>query len=415
VDANELLQAIELESPTNGELTLTLDGDVTIGTVLVMGHAPPMLIPSGERHRVEAVDLRESGSEGVVLETLVGRLIVPSRTASSLRSRRAAPIDLITIGDRPYLSAPVPSPLPDVIATIVTPVDAEARADDAPALSNERRETSSSPVMQLVGALSVESSPDDLTAIINDGVGYARRRAAAHPALPPGIITAILRDGTESMRSAAASNPSISVSSIETAAVDPAPVVRAAVAKNPATPPALLFRLARDDSPGVRNHVARNPALQPEILALLADDPDTGVREMVAAHGSCSLETLASLAADDLPAVCAKVAANAATPPELLDELLSVVPEVVLANPRASERLLVAGSLAQSPALRAAAASNPSTPARELQTLARDNDRLVVAALATNPNAPSGARKRARQRVDRDVKSGRSDASALST
>jgi hypothetical protein len=136
---------------------------------------------------------------------------------------------------------------------------------------------------------------------------------------------------------------------------------------------------------------------------------------MVAAHGSCSLETLASLAADDLPAVCAKVAANAATPPELLDELLSVVPEVVLANPRASERLLVAGSLAQSPALRAAAASNPSTPARELQTLARDNDRLVVAALATNPNAPSGARKRARQRVDRDVKSGRSDASALST
>src|SRR5262249_25437779 len=159
--------------------------------------------------------------------------------ASSLRSRRAAPIDLVTIGDVPYLSAQVPGPAQGVIATVVTPLTSH---DDPPGLGPERRQENDSPVIQLLGALSVRSSPDELAAILADGVGYARRRAAAHPALPPGLIAALLRDGTDAMRSAAASNPNIPASAIESAVGDPAPVVRAAVAKNPTVPPALLFR-----------------------------------------------------------------------------------------------------------------------------------------------------------------------------
>jgi Leucine rich repeat variant len=402
VDAKELLQAIELAPSARNDLTVTLDGDITVGAVLVLGRGAHMEIPSGERRRVESVELRECGRDGVVLETLLGRLVVPSRAATSLRSRRAAPIDLVTIGDRPFLSALVPGPTPEIIAVVVTPV---STGDvDGHEQSNERRESNDSPISQLLGALSATSGPDDLATIIANGVGYARRRAAAHPALPPGLIAAILRDGTEAMRIAAASNPSIPTSSIESAVTDTTPVVRAAVAKNPTVPAALLLRLARDDSAQVRANVARNPALTAEMLALLADDPDARVREGVAAHESCAVETLSSLARDSFPSVCAHVAANSSTPPELLDQLLSIVPEIVLANPHAPDRLLVAGSKAQTAALRAAVAANPSTSPRELQALARDTDRAVVTALASNPSAPRGTVRRARTRVERQDK-----------
>jgi hypothetical protein len=95
------------------------------------------------------------------------------------------------------------------------------------------------------------------------------------------------------------------------------------------------------------------------------------------------------------------VADNPHCPIELLDQLLSVVPEVVLSNPRAPEQLLVAGTQVGVAKLRAAVAANPSTPARELQTLARDPDRMVVRALASNPNAPASVRRKARRRSER--------------
>jgi hypothetical protein len=397
-DAGELLQAIQVDDRTASATTVVIDGNITIGRVLVLGRSEPSSL-QGERRKVERIELPTSGREAVQLDTLVGRFVVPSRVASSLRSRRATDIDLITVGDQVCLSARVPGPAPDITATLETPLYDEASEEQASAA--DRREASESAVDQLVRALSIGSSPEELVAIVNGGVGYARRRAAAHPSLPPDVIVAILTDGTEAMRAAAAANPNIPPAAIEQAVTDSAPVVRAAVAVNPRVAPAQLFALGHDDSAEVRACVARNPALTPEMLALLADDRDATVRATVAAHQACPVDVLARLADDQFTGVCARVAEHASCPIEILEQLLGIVPEVVLSNPRAPEHLLIAGSLVASPALRAAVAANPSTPTRELQSLARDPDRAVVRALASNPNTPTGARRKARRRSER--------------
>ena len=96
------------------------------------------------------------------------------------------------------------------------------------------------------------------------------------------------------------------------------------------------------------------------------------------------------------PRGCAAAAQNPICPVELLDQLVAVVPEVVLANSRAPEHLLVAGSQVRSRHLRAAVAANPSTPGRQLQLLGRDPDPLVAGAVASNPSTPTNVRRRAR-------------------
>ncbi len=399
VDAGELLQATQADPTPDDSLPISLDGDITVGTVLVLGRDVPVHELTGDRRKIERVELPAPSGDGVQLDTLAGRFVVPSRVASAMRSRRAQEIDLIMVGEQPCLSARVPGPTAAVTATIETPL--LSGPADVPESAIERRNLSESPIDQLVRALSVGSSPDELVTIVTHGVGYARRRAVAHPALPPDVIIAVLNDGTEAMRTAAAANPSIPPSAIEQAVSDAAPAVRAAVAVNPNVPPAQLFTLLRDDSAQVRLSVARNQALEPGMLVLLADDDDATVRAAVATHASCPVEVLVELAGDQFTGVCAGVAAHPNCPAETLEQLLSIVPEVVLSNPRSPEHVLVAGSQVTSPMLRAAVAANPSTPGRELQTLARDADRTVVSALAENPNAPANVRRKAKRRSER--------------
>jgi hypothetical protein len=410
VDAAELLHAIEVDDPDGSSTAVVLDGDITVGTVLVLGRDELLPTIQGERRKIERVEIPLAGRDALQLDTLAGRFVVPSRVASSLRSRRAHDVDLIMVGEQACLSARVPGPSTDVIATVETPLYDDPA--DAHASAADRRELSGSAVDQLVRALSVGSSPEELVSIATDGVGYARRRAAAHPALPADVIVCILTDGTESMRSAAAANPSIPPAAIERAVTDSAPAVRAAVAVNPRVPPAQLFALGRDGSAEVRVCVARNRSLSPEMLALLAGDRDAKVRSTVAAHPACPVDVLVQLANDQFPGVCARVAENPNCPVETLEQLLSIVPEVVLSNPRAPEHVLVAGSQVASKRLRAAVAGNPSTPARELQALARDADRDVVRALAANPHAPAGARRRARRRSERAATTKRTNGAA---
>ena len=398
VDLAELLQAVELDRHAGDLLEIEVAGNVTVGAVLVLGRTSPMPSLAGERRKIERVHLGRASGDGLVLDSQVGRLIVPSRLASFLRSRRAEEVDLITIDGRPCLSAQMPSPTPGYSATVVAPLSDDEGAGEP---AGERRAVATSPISELVGALSSTSSADELASIVANGVGYARRRAAAHPSLPAGLIAEMLREGTEAMRSAAASNPSIPVTSIERAASDHAPAVRAAIAGNQNVPPAILLRLARDDASQVRARVVGNPALPAEMLVLLADDPDAGVRAAVAAHERCPVDTLVTMAHDPDPAVCAAAAQNPICPVELLDQLLAVVPEVVLANSRAPEHLLVAGSQVRSRHLRAAVAANPSTPVRQLQLLGRDPDPLVAGAVASNPSTPANVRRRARRRSER--------------
>ena len=410
-DVGELLHALEYATADHGRVTLEFGDDITVGVTLVRATHVPLQTLEGQRRKVERVDLRRADRDGLVLDSQVGRLVVAPRLVSLLRSRRAQEGDLVIVGDQPCVVAQVAGPSAEVSATITAPLAAEVLDDVAP----DRRLPGESPVSQLLAALSTQTTPDELVAILRHGVGYARRRAAAHPALPEGLIDAVLRDGTDAMRCAAASNPSIAVAAIERAAADPAPTVRAAVAANRNVPPVDLLRLARDDDRQVRQRVVQNPNVSPELLAVLAADPDPSVRAAVAAHEHCPEDALSTLAQDPYPEVCAAVAKNAACPVALLDELLPVAPEVVLAHHRVPEHLLVAGSQVQSRAIRVAVATNPSTPARQLQLLVRDPDPVVAAAVAGNPSASTSTRRRAQRAVSRLARARDGDGSTEKT
>ena len=105
------------------------------------------------------------------------------------------------------------------------------------------------------------------------------------------------------------------------------------------------------------------------------------------------------LAHDPDSRVCAAVAGNPSCPPELLSELLALVPDAVLANPNAPAAVLAAGSRIDTRRLRTAVAANPATPAKQLQSLARDGDPEVVRAVLENPSTPPNVRRRARRRL----------------
>src|SRR4029079_17811153 len=100
VDLAELLQAVELDRHSGDLLEIGVAGDVTVGTVLVLGRTSPIPGLAGERRKIERVHLGRATGDGLVLDSQIGRLVVPSRLASFLRSRRAEEIDLVTIAGR---------------------------------------------------------------------------------------------------------------------------------------------------------------------------------------------------------------------------------------------------------------------------------------------------------------------------
>jgi hypothetical protein len=396
VDLAELIQAVELErARTGGDVvTMEFDGNIAVGTTLALARADALL-PTGARRKIARIELRGKDPNGLVLDTEVGRLVVPSRLVSLLRSRRATAVDVVIVGERTCLVAPLADVATDVHATILAPLaDPEIGADPT---QGERRDDARSPIQDLVGALSCTSTPEELRAILATGAEFARRRAIAHPAVPVELLVDALEHGDDSMRVAAATNPSIPDDALQLAMRDPESVVRAAAVANPRVTPAQLDELADDPTVEVRIQVARHAALPEDVLVRLADDPASAVRATVAGFETVPPEILARLATDPDPAVCGAVAENPCCPLELLDTLVGVVPESVLANPRAPEHLLQAGVQVKSPPLRAAVAANPSTPARLLDVLSHDPSEAVRTAVAEHPNASARARRRARK------------------
>ena len=381
------------------DLILHVDSAVTIGTVLLppRGSREPQL--SWNRKGVERIDLQSAGRTDVFLETQLGRLTVPSRLVSLMRSRRAMSTELVTIDDQPCLCAHVAGPSERTKVTLLAPLSGPGgTADDAQVA--ERRATRGDEITQLVQALSPDTSPEDLETIVRTGVGYARRLAAAHPGLPNELIEELIRDGTEAMRAAAAGNPSVDAAACERAAADTSPVVRSAIAGNPAIGATHLGRLITDDVPQVRAGAATNANTSPDALEQLALDPDALVRIAVAAHPNTPVDALVSLARDPDQSVCGAVAQNPNCPEDTLSELVSVVPEVVLSSHRAPAALLKAGSLISEPRLRAIVAANPATPAKRLEAMARDDDPQVARSIMENPSTPPGTRRRLRGQLD---------------
>jgi hypothetical protein len=400
VDVQELKEALSTvrRYDAGSKAALYFDGNVTIGNCLLLGRdwdeVPPL--PT-DRTMLERLELLHANGAGLAVETLAGRLYVPPELVGCLRRRRASAFDLVTIEGLPHLSAEVAVPGGGV-ASIVAPLQ-ELDEGDVPAVT-DRRGATGEEVTHLVRALSSETSPEELARILKVGVGYVRRRAAAHPALSKELIYEIVNDGTEAMRAAAASNPSIGTRGSELAATDASPLVRAVIAANPAVPAAKLARLADDPVAQVRANAASNPTCPEGLLAQLAHDTDSTVRRAVALHENVAVDDLVLLARDPDLDVCAAVAEHPKCPTEVLDDLVGIVPDAVLANPSAAKVLLTAGSVVNTPRLRAAVARNPATPPKRLRRLSRDTDTEVLEAVAEHPQAPKTARRRARQRLD---------------
>ncbi len=401
VDMGELREALGVLSRfgSESEAYMVFDGDVTIGNNLLIAHDPATIpVLSDERVRVESIDLNDADRAGLALETQAGRLFVPPALMTQLKRRQTTTAELVTIDGMPCLVAPVHAASDTSSATLVGQLQ-ELGEHDVPEVP-ERRNTRGEAVAHLVSALSAATTAEELERILKVGVGYVRRKAAAHPALPPTVIEDLLREGTEAMRAAAAANPSISDGAAELAVTDSSETVRATIASNPTLTGDALAALADDDSPVVRERVATNPTVTTELLDQLAADPEPLVRAAAARHERLNPETLLELARDPDERVCSAVAANPSCPAETLNDLAGVVPEAVLGNPHVSPWLLVAGSLVDAPRLREQVAANPATPAKQLRKLAKDEDFGVLKAVVQHPQTPASARRRARRQLD---------------
>ncbi len=399
VDVRELREAFAdlRRFEDRSDAQVVLDGDVTIGNHLLLSRdlaEVPAL--SNQRTVIESIELHDADRRGVVLESQVGRLFATPELVGCLRRRRVTTVELVTVDGVPHVSARI-ADRPGISATLVARLH-ELGTDGAPPVE-ERRTMPGNEVRQLVTALSVDTTPEELSRILKIGVGYVRRRAAAHPALSKELIHELVKDGTEAMRAAAASNVSIGTRASELAVTDASPLVRAVIAANPAIPEPKLQRLVDDPEVQVRVHAASNPSCTPEFLSRLAEDPDSSVRAAVARHEHSEVDLLVRLARDPDPAVCGAVAENPRCPTEVLDDLVGIAADAVLENPQAATTLLVAGSVVDEPRLRASVARNPKTPPKRLKRLADDTDAEVLQAIAEHPQAPKSARRRARQRL----------------
>jgi hypothetical protein len=396
-ELHEALTAVERFDDVS-EVELQFDGRLTIGNYLLVPgdpHAVPAL-PNGCRS-VESIDLQSADRGALVLETQLGRLVAPPQLVAHLRAMRPTEVELMAAEGVPLLCALAPGAAKHARMRCFARLF-EVGENGEPEMI-ERRAAVGGEATQLVTALSADTSPDELARILKIGVGYVRRRAAAHPSLPQDIILELMRSGTDAMRAAAASNVSLGPDACELAAIDPSPVVRAAVAANPAITERLLDRLAADQISHVRAHAAANPGIDHALLGHLAVDEDPIVRTTVAQRHDLATDLLLTLARDPDPMVCAAVAANTNCPPDLLVELAGYAASVVLANPSAPESLLVAGSTNTSPQLRAAVAANPKTPVKSLRKLAHDSDVDVLRAVMENSRTPSDSRRRVGRRL----------------
>ncbi len=338
-------------------------------------------------------------ASAVSIETQVGRLGLGVDLVRHFAERGVTHGRVVEAEDAPYVSADTTIPVRGPAAAIVLgEVDvlrqpAGAAVGIGPVL-DERRDARGDEVAQLLMATSPTTPAEDLLRVLDVGVGYVRRRVAAHARLPGEVINTISREGTEALRAAAAGNPSLPEEAARRLHQDGSASVRAALAGNHACPEPLLAGLGNDPVPEVRAGAAGNPKTPIGRLEQLAEDAEPVVREGAGRNVALSTETLRRLASDCDRTVCAAVAGNPLCPPDMLQELGHVLPQVVLANPSAPPRILAAGALASDPDLRLKVARNPATPGEVLGKMAGDPDDRVLAAIVEHRATPPRARRR---------------------
>ena len=378
---------------------LLLDGDVAIGNHLLLSgasdDAPPL---AADRTPVERIELRSTDGVGLVLETQSGRLFLRPELLGCLRRRRASTFDLVTIDGLPHLSAEIAG-APDSVATIVAPL--QQLGDDDEPIVTDRRSTQGSEVAQLVSALSAATPPEELSRILKIGVGYVRRRAAAHPALSKELIYDLVKDGTEAMRAAAAANPSIGT---RACASSQPPMRRRS--SEPASPRMLRSRRPSwSDSLPTRWHTSE-PARRGTRRVLRRSSRSsrrTPIRRCVVRSPPTRTSPSTSSSSSRATRTWKSVRRSRSTPcARKKCSTISSGSSPTRCLPIRARRRRCSSRVASStsPACGRRSRRNPATPPKRLRKLARDDDADVLAGVADHPQAPKSARRRARQRLD---------------
>jgi len=383
------------------------------GGIQVEGHDVPAL--AGDEVpplpdlgvRIDRMVVPAGAFEEIIAETQLGRVRVSEALVSHLVRRGVTSAELCDVNGQPWLEAhaELRSPantLPVTVAPLelltVAMTEASSSVPAVPG-QQERRRGNGDEVAQLLLVSNPEAPVEHLVRLLDEGIGFVRRRAAAHPNLPREVIDMLLRNGTTSIRAVAATNPAITPESVRRAACDEMPPVRAAAATSPRLPEEDLVRLVADVEPEVRASAGRNEALATSLAEQLAADPDPQVREGIASNLRAPKAVLSRLGRDQDPRVCLAVARNPSTPSDALHELSGALPHFVLGNPSAPRGVLSSGALASDPELRLQVARNTSTPPKALTRLAGDADRRVLNAITKNPGTPKPAAKRAASRL----------------
>jgi hypothetical protein len=374
---------------------LVLGGEVVLPS---LDEVPPVPAVTNIRDRVYLAP-SAGGWSGAVVETEQGRVAVPPPVVAHLQQRSARVVEFgLVDGDVFVVAQSEQRGRIHTSPVVVAPVELLTWTETEPDECRDRRRGGHE-VEQLLQALDPETSAETLLELLDTSIGYIRRRVAAHPGLPATVMDELAQHGTAAIRGAVGTNPDLPARAAALLAADPEASVRAAVAANAQLDVDVVLGLADDREAIVRAAVITNAALPVDARVALADDTAAIVRVAVATRNDTPPDVLVRLARDLDPGVCAAVGANPSCPPETLDDLVAVLPTVVLRNPSVPGHLLVAGARTADPELRSQVGANPATPERLLTSLARDRDDRVLRAVLGNPSTPRPARQRAEKRL----------------
>lgn len=173
---------------------------------------------------------------------------------------------------------------------------------------------------------------------------------------------------------------------------------RAGVAVNPATPSQILDRLSLDINANVRANVAKNLSTPPSVLIRLSEDIEDDVKINVAKNHNTPKHVLRELTKEDDSKINIALAGNHNTPKNILNQFLRGEGAGILdgcdllsaaySNPIIDLDFLYDYMNDDNWCVRRGVAMNHSSNSSILNTLARDEEKLVREAIAKNQNTP---------------------------
>lgn len=243
-------------------------------------------------------------------------------------------------------------------------------ADRAHLLADARARVRQAALYRLIRDSSWETLPNVAVAAGPlESASFERRvLAASDPALPVPLLEASADSADEGVRAAVAANPSCPAERLEVlAGAKSSASVLVAAASNPSASPDVLRRLARSKNFHVLVALGGNPALPEALLPRLLGHRWWAVRWGVAGSPHLRHDQFEQLVTDVAP-IRLRLAANPATPPDVVDALVSDrevwVRGVALSHPAVLPDTLrsAAGDLDQPAWLLHGVAANPNCP-----------------------------------------------------